>query len=183
MIADLVGGLDFLALGIRSLGRFNAGSVFLDEGCGFLISQGLGAVRVDQQHAEGFQLGGRHRDRNFGAVVLTFHRQVPHLAAHLHAALGIFGCVDVQRGNAMIQGDLATAVTGRDSVVVATIVADAIILLSKDASRFMAEDGVYIVSGIIDTREQDVLTALDACGLTVTERMESGGWLCLVCKR
>ena len=28
-----------------------------------------------------------------------------------------------------------------------------------------------------------VLTALDACGLTVTERMESGGWLCLVCKR
>lgn len=83
----------------------------------------------------------------------------------------------------MIQGDLATAVTGRYSVVVANIVADAIILLSKDASRFMAEDGVYIVSGIIDTREQDVLTALDACGLTVTERMESGGWLCLVCKR
>ena len=42
----------------------------------------------------------------------------------------------------MIQGDLATAVTGRYSVVVANIVADAIILLSKDASRFMAEDGV-----------------------------------------
>ena len=83
----------------------------------------------------------------------------------------------------MMQGDLATAVTGRYGVVVANIVADAIIMLSKDASRFMAEGGVYIVSGIIDTREQDVLQALDACGLTVKERRESGGWLCLVCER
>ena len=83
----------------------------------------------------------------------------------------------------MMQGDLATAVEGRYSVVVANIVADAIILLSKDASRFMAEDGVYIVSGIIDTREADVLSALEACGLTVCERMESNGWLCMVCKR
>ena len=83
----------------------------------------------------------------------------------------------------MMQGDLATAVTGSYRVVVANIVADAIIMLSKDASRFLAEDGVYIVSGIIDTREQDVLAALAACNLTVKERRESGGWLCLVCVR
>ncbi len=83
----------------------------------------------------------------------------------------------------MTQGDLATAVTGSYRVVVANIVADAIIMLSKDASRFLAEVGVYIVSGIIDTREQDVLAALAACNLTVKERRESGGWLCLVCVR
>ena len=30
---------------------------------------------------------------------------------------------------------------------------------------------------------QDVLDALHACGFTVTERHEHGGWLCLVCRQ
>ena len=45
-------------------------------------------------------------------------------------------------------------------VVVANIVADVVILLTKDAPRFMKPDTVYIMSGIIDTREDDVLACL-----------------------
>ena len=59
----------------------------------------------------------------------------------------------------------------------------AIIMLSPAIPALLAEDGVYIVSGIIDTREQDVLTALDKCGFTVIERHEHRGWICLVCKK
>ena len=55
-------------------------------------------------------------------------------------------------------------------------------MLSPAVPALLAEGGVYIVSGIIDDREQDVLAALDACGFTVVERREHGGWLCLVCK-
>ena len=80
-------------------------------------------------------------------------------------------------------GDLAKDVSGKFPVIAANIVADAIIMLSPAVPALLAEDGVYIVSGIIDTREQDVLRALDACGFTVAERHEHGGWLCLVCKK
>ena len=80
-------------------------------------------------------------------------------------------------------GDLAKDVEGKYPVIAANIVADAIIMLSPAVPNLLAEDGVYIVSGIIDTREQDVLAALDKCGFTVTERYEHGGWLCLVTKK
>ena len=79
-------------------------------------------------------------------------------------------------------GDLAKDVEGKFPVIAANIVADAIIMLSPAIPALLAEGGVYIVSGIIDTREQDVLAALDKCGFTVVERREHGGWLCLVTK-
>ena len=80
-------------------------------------------------------------------------------------------------------GDLAKDVSGKYPVIAANIVADAIIMLSPAIPALLADDGVYIVSGIIDTREQDVLAALDNCGFTVVERREHGGWICLVTKK
>ena len=83
----------------------------------------------------------------------------------------------------VMQGDLTRDVTGTYPVIAANIVADAIIALSPAIPALLAEGGVYIVSGIIDTREADVQAALADCGFTVTERHEHGGWLCLVCRR
>ena len=83
----------------------------------------------------------------------------------------------------ILKGDLAKDVSGKYPVIAANIVADAIIALSPAVPALLADDGVYIVSGIIDTREQDVLAALAACGFTVVERHAHGGWLCLVTKR
>lgn len=83
----------------------------------------------------------------------------------------------------MIVGDLATDVDGTFEVIVANIVADAIKLLSPDIPRLLAPGGVYIVSGIIHTREDDVTTALHDCGFEIIERKEHGGWLCLVTKQ
>lgn len=83
----------------------------------------------------------------------------------------------------ILKGDLAKDVTGKYPVIAANIVADAIIALSPAVPALLADGGVYITSGIIDTREQDVLTALAQCGFTVVERHEHGGWLCLVCKK
>ena len=83
----------------------------------------------------------------------------------------------------ILKGDLAKDVSGKYPVIAANIVADAIIALSPAVPALLADGGVYITSGIIDTREQDVLAALEKCGFTVVERHEHGGWLCLVCKR
>ena len=80
-----------------------------------------------------------------------------------------------------ICGNLAEKVTGKFQLVAANIVADIVILLSKDAPRFLEKDSVYLVSGIIDTREQDVL---DAIGDTfqVLERREEKGWVAMALK-
>ncbi len=80
----------------------------------------------------------------------------------------------------IVQGDLTDKVTGTYDVVVANIVADVIIMFCENVAKFMNEDSVFITSGIIDTRENDVLNAFEKYGFKIIERNESNGWLCFV---
>ena len=57
----------------------------------------------------------------------------------------------------ILQGNLTDKVSGKFNVVVANIVADVIIMFCENVADFMYDDSVFITSGIIDTREQDVL--------------------------
>ena len=79
-------------------------------------------------------------------------------------------------------GDLADKVTKQYDVVVANIVADIIILFSTQVRAFMKQGAKFIASGIIDTRADEVVTALQNAGLKLVERIEHGGWVCLVCE-
>mgnify|MGYP001623747470 FL=1 len=88
----------------------------------------------------------------------------------------------VQDRIAFHQGDLTSQVEGSFQIICANIVADVIIRLSEDAGSYLAKDGIFITSGIIDTREQDVLNALEQNGFQVIERRTSGGWVALACK-
>ena len=81
-----------------------------------------------------------------------------------------------------ICGNLTDHVTGTYDIVVANIVADVIIMLTKDVEQFMKPDTVYLMSGIIDTREQDVLTAVEQ-HFTIIDRKEEKGWVALSAKR
>ncbi|MBR3869344.1 MAG: 50S ribosomal protein L11 methyltransferase [Clostridia bacterium] len=83
----------------------------------------------------------------------------------------------------LYHGNLTDKVHGKFDVIAANIVADAIIMLSKGVDEFMNEDSVYIVSGIIDMREDEVVSALDNYGFRITARHEEGGWLCFECKK
>lgn len=78
----------------------------------------------------------------------------------------------------VFQGNLTDKVTGKYDVVVANIVADIIVMFTENVGKFLKEDGVYITSGIIDTREQDVLEAFEKNGFEVIGRHESCGWIC-----
>lgn len=80
-----------------------------------------------------------------------------------------------------ICGNLIQQVKGRYQVVAANIVADVVIDLTKDIPQFMDEDAVYIISGIIDSRELDVLSALDE-KFEVVIRKEEKGWVAMVCR-
>ena len=80
-----------------------------------------------------------------------------------------------------VAGNLTDKVTGTYNIVVANIVADAIIMLSKDVKNFMTDDSVYIMSGIIDSRKEDVLSAIDK-DFEIIETFEEAGWVCLAAK-
>lgn len=87
----------------------------------------------------------------------------------------------VQDKFTVLAGNLTDKVQGKFTLVAANIVADAIIMLSKDIKNFMYDDSVYIMSGIIDTRVDDVLNAIEDT-FEVTEKLLENGWCCLVAK-
>lgn len=77
-----------------------------------------------------------------------------------------------------IFGDLTEKVSGKYNIVVANIVADVIILLTKDIEQYMHRDTVYVMSGIIDTRENDVLAVLEQKFHIIARKSEKG-WVAL----
>ena len=70
----------------------------------------------------------------------------------------------------------------RDSVVSAhgaNIVADVIIPLSAQVPGLLAEGGVFLCSGIIDTRSAEVQAAIESRGMKIIRRWEKNGWVAL----
>ncbi len=83
----------------------------------------------------------------------------------------------------VVQGNLSDNVSGKFSVVVANIVADIIMEFNTQVGAFLADGGVYITGGIIESREDDVTASFAANGFTVLERRENNGWLVFVLKK
>lgn len=73
-------------------------------------------------------------------------------------------------------GDLVEKVNGKFDIICANIVADVIIRLSETVQQFMHANTKLIVSGIIDTRADEVMNALVESGLKVEKRLEDNGW-------
>lgn len=78
----------------------------------------------------------------------------------------------------VIHGSFTDKVEGKFDIVVANIVADAIIFLSSGVKQFMNRDSVYIMSGIIDTRVDEVVTAVSE-NFVITDKIFLNGWYCL----
>ena len=68
-------------------------------------------------------------------------------------------------------------------VVLVNIVADVIIGLAPVLPKFLDEKSVLILSGILDTRLDDVLGALKAAGLTPLHIRAKEDWRCVSAKR
>ena len=81
----------------------------------------------------------------------------------------------------VVCGNLTDKVSGKYDVIAANIVADAIIMLSSGVKNFMDENTVYIMSGIIDTRRDDVVNAIKN-DFEIVEEITDNGWVCLVAK-
>jgi len=73
-------------------------------------------------------------------------------------------------------GNLLDVVADKADVIVANIIADIIISFSEDAMVFLKEGGIFISSGIIRDRRDDVLIKLREQGFKVLEVLEMGEW-------
>ena len=78
----------------------------------------------------------------------------------------------------VLQGSMTDKVSGIFDIIAANIVADIIVMLCDNIKDYMNPGAVFITSGIIVPREDDVLAAFAKNGLEIIARHESGGWLC-----
>lgn len=86
-------------------------------------------------------------------------------------------------GNVLTDPDVKEVISKHKyEVVAANIVADVIIGLAPAAREYMAEGGVFITSGIIDGRQNEVRAALEAEGFTVVDMQRRKDWWSVVCK-
>lgn len=79
----------------------------------------------------------------------------------------------------IIVGDLSDKATGKYDIIVANIVANAVMMLSETIKNFLKEGGLYITSGIIDTRKDEVVAKLQSLGLKILKIHEKNGWVCI----
>ncbi len=94
---------------------------------------------------------------------------------------------DVCTGNFLADERLRKAVGGGYDIVAANIVANVIIALAPLIPPFLKQGGLFITSGIIDERAEEVSAALNKAGFTVVERLraaeeapegiEASGWI------
>ena len=73
-------------------------------------------------------------------------------------------------------------VGGGYQIVVANIVADVIKGLAPMVRSFLADGGLFLCSGIIDDRAEEVADALRAAGLEILETRSAEGWFSYLCR-
>ena len=83
----------------------------------------------------------------------------------------------------VLVGDLSDKAEGVYDIITANIVAAAILSLAPAVPALMAPGAKFICSGIIDTRKDEVLAGLRACGLRPVEIQEKRGWVCILCEK
>ncbi len=92
------------------------------------------------------------------------------------------GNVDVNDVRVQVQVQEALP-DGPFDLVVANILADVIIGMASQIVERVAPGGVFIASGIIDTRTADVRLAVEAEGFSPLETRELGEWVALLFRR
>ena len=174
--------------------------VILDPGLTFGTGAHPSTQMVMETMEEALVPGTRCLDLGSGSGILS----ITALRLGAREALGVDidpKAEDIARENAGYNGFSApifTALTGNVTadkglmerlsqkeygLVLVNIVADVIIGLSPVLPEFLGEDTVLICSGILDTRLQEVLEALEKAGLTVTAIREKEEWRCVTARR
>lgn len=87
-------------------------------------------------------------------------------------------------GNILTDDALYSSISDKQyDIVLANIVADVIIGMKPIVPNLLKDGAVFITSGIIDERKDDVKAAYKTAGLTFIGECEQGGWVSLIYKK
>ena len=153
---------------LAALERYAApGKRVLDLGCGSGILA-IGALNLGCNSAVGCDIDPKAPD-----------------VACANAALNGIGSerFRVYAGDILSDASMRRTLGGGYDIVLANIVSDVIIPLSAIAGAFLAEGGVFITSGIIDGRQDEVAAAIRANGFAITAHHCEEEWHCFECVR
>ena len=82
-----------------------------------------------------------------------------------------------------LEGNLLEKVDAQCEVCVANIIADVICMFAAPLNDHIVPGGLFICSGIIKEREQDVTDALLAAGYAILEIRRKGEWVAMISRR
>ncbi len=68
-------------------------------------------------------------------------------------------------------------------IILANIIADIVMRLNEDIRNYLAPDGVYILSGVVSDRLDEVTESLKAHGLVPVETLAQGDWRAVAARR
>lgn len=143
-----------------------AGVRALDLGCGSGIL-GIGALVLGSEHCTACDIDPKAPDTVMENAALN----------------GIGGDkMQVYAGDIIGDAKLRKLLGSGYDIVLANIVSDVIIPLAPFVRGFMAPGGVFITSGIIDGREDEVAAALRAAGLEIIAHHHEEEWHCFECR-
>lgn len=143
-----------------------AGVCALDLGCGSGIL-GIGALVLGSEHCTACDIDPKAPDTVMENAALN----------------GIGGDkMQVYAGDIIGDAKLRKLLGSGYDVILANIVSDVIIPLAPFVRGFMAPGGVFITSGIIDGREDEVAAALRAAGLEIIAHHHEEEWHCFECR-
>ena len=103
--------------------------------------------------------------------------------AYDNAALNGIGkdTYTVKVGNVLTDEAMRAELGGGYQIVLANIVADVIIGLAPMVRSLLAPGGLFLCSGIIDTRAEEVADKLRTAGLEIAETHSAEGWFAYTC--
>ncbi|NLC32646.1 MAG: 50S ribosomal protein L11 methyltransferase [Clostridiales bacterium] len=79
-------------------------------------------------------------------------------------------------------GDLLQGLSETYDFAIANILADVIMMLSEPLKSQLKDDAIFICSGIIKDRQEDVRHALEKCGYDILETLCRGEWIAFAVK-
>ena len=88
----------------------------------------------------------------------------------------------VRAGDVLNDAGLQKEMGAGYDIVLANIVADVIMALAPAVRPLLREGGLFLCSGIIDQRAEEVRRVLEANGFAIAETGQSEGWFSFVCQ-
>lgn len=144
----------------------HGGEKVADLGCGSGILS-IAALKLGASHA----------------VAVDIDEKCPEVA-YANAAMNGIGkdAYEVLVGDVAADEALRQRLGGGYDVVLANIVSDVIIALAPHVKNLLSEKGLFICSGIIDDRAEEVAGKLREAGLVILQTKSADGWFAYVCK-